>query len=303
MGRKNQIQKKNINKNFFIKRVNYDIDNGNELNSSKNKTMELCSKIKKKSFKKKLSKRKKLNFNKAYNMETIPGKIEEIKNKPVSKINKNLNSTILNNYEDLQDMDYEKAIVYDKRNYIKIFWSFLVDSQIILETFCTENYLYLFVIKLSFFVFTFQISFFLNALFYTDEYVSDAYHNDGVLDFIVGLPKSIYSFVATLIITNLLKMLSNSKNELTKVINNRKRYDNYMDIIDKKLSKLRKKLIIYFILLFLLGLFFSYYLESFAMDSLISIIGCILISFLRFISIRKQIKCCYVLSNIISTFI
>jgi len=303
VGRKNQIQKKNINKNFFIKRVNYDIDNGNELNSSKNKTMELCSKIKKKSFKKKLSKRKKLNFNKAYNMETIPEKIEEIKNKPVSKINKNLNSTILNNYEDLQDMDYEKVIVYDKRNYIKIFWSFLVDSQIILETFCTENYLYLFVIKLSFFVFTFQISFFLNALFYTDEYVSDAYHNDGVLDFIVGLPKSIYSFVATLIITNLLKMLSNSKNELTKVINNRKRYDNYMDKIDKKLSKLRKKLIIYFILLFLLGLFFSYYLESFAMDSLISIIGCILISFLRFISIRKQIKCCYVLSNIISTFI
>ena len=68
VGRKNQIQKKNINKNFFIKRVNYDIDNGNELNSSKNKTMELCSKIKKKSFKKKLSKRKKLNFNKAYNM-------------------------------------------------------------------------------------------------------------------------------------------------------------------------------------------------------------------------------------------
>ena len=55
MGRKNQIQKKNINKNFFIKRVNYDIDNGNELNSSKNKTMELCSKIKKKHLKKEFS--------------------------------------------------------------------------------------------------------------------------------------------------------------------------------------------------------------------------------------------------------
>jgi len=219
-------------------------------------------------------------------------------------------------------MDYEEAIIYDKRNYLRMYWSFLLDSQIILGTFCTENYLNLFVIKLSFFVFTFQISFFLNALFYTDEYVSDAYHNDGVLDFITGLPKSIYSFIATLITTNLLTMLSNSKSELTEVINNRRQYNNYLDIIDKKLSKLRKKLIVYFILVFLLNIFFSYYvtvfcavyrnsqkywfygcLESFAMDSLISLIACIFITLLRFISIRKQIKCCYVLSNIISIFI
>ena len=88
-----------------------------------------------------------------------------------------------------------------------MYWGFLVDSQIILGTFCTEDNLDLFVIKLSFLVFTFQISFFLNALFYTDEYISDAYHNEGVLDFLSGLPKSIYSSVATLIITNLLRML------------------------------------------------------------------------------------------------
>ena len=153
-------------------------------------------------------------------------------------------------------------------------------------------------------------------MFYTEEYVSDAYHNEGVLDFITGLPKSIYSFIATLITTNLLKMLSNSKSELTEVINNRREYNNYLDIIDKKLSKLRKKLIAYFILLILLNIFFLHYvtvfcavyrnsekywfygcLESFAMDSLISLLDCIFISLLRFISIKKRIKCCYALSN------
>ena len=72
--------------------------------------------------------------------------------------------------EDLQEMNYEHAIIYDKRSCLKIYWSYLVEVQIILGTFCTENYLTLFVIKLSFFVFTFQISFFLNAFFYTDEY-------------------------------------------------------------------------------------------------------------------------------------
>ena len=57
-----------------------------------------------------------------------------------------------------------------------MYWAFLVDKQIILETFCKDNYLTLFVIKLSFLVCTFQISFFLNAFFYTDEYISNAYH-------------------------------------------------------------------------------------------------------------------------------
>ena len=47
--------------------------------------------------------------------------------------------------------------------------------------------------------------------FYTDEYISNAYYNDGVLDFFSSLPKSIYSLIATIVITNLLNMLSNSK--------------------------------------------------------------------------------------------
>ena len=96
-------------------------------------------------------------------------------------------------------------------------------------------------------IFNFQINLFLNAFFYTDEYISDAYHNNGVLDFFTSLPKSIYSFIATLIITNLLKMLSNSKSELTRVIRNKRKDNNYIFFINNKLGKLRKKLIVYHI--------------------------------------------------------
>ena len=92
-------------------------------------------------------------------------------------------------------MEFKEAIIYDKRSFLKMYWSFLVDSQIILGTFFTENYLNLFIIKISFFISIFEISFFLNALFYSDDYISDAYHNNGVLDFFSGLPKSIYSFI------------------------------------------------------------------------------------------------------------
>ena len=137
--------------------------------------------------------------------------------------------------EDLQDMEYEYAIIYDKSSYLRICWAFLIDTQIILGTFCTENYLHLFIIKLSFLVFNFQISLFLNAFFYTDEYISDAYHNDGLLDFISGLPKTIYSFMVTIIITNLLRKLSNSKEELKRIIRKEIKNKDYLYIIDFKL--------------------------------------------------------------------
>ena len=284
--------------------------------------------INKKNFRKlKLSKRRNSHkiilkheniLNNVHKIETISGKENDKKN---SNINKTKLIRILKNDEEIQDMDYEEAILHDNRTFLRIYWSFLLDSQIILETFCTDNYLDLFVIKLSFFIFNFQISFFLNALFYTDDYISDAYHNDGVLDFISGLPKVIYSFIATLITTNLLKMLSNSKTELIQVIRRRKKYHNYLHIINKKISKLKKKLIVYFIFTFSLGLFFLYYittfcavyrnsqkywfygcLESFAMDSFVSIIACIFLSLLRYISIRYRVKYCYALANFISIF-
>ena len=203
-----------------------------------------------------------------------------------------------------------------------MYWAFLVNSQIILGTFCTENYLNLLVIKLSFFLFTFQISFFLNAFFYTDEYISNAYHNNGVLDFFSGLPKSVYSFVATLITTNLLKMLSNSKSELKKIIVEKRKEDNYIFLINIKLRKLRNKLIIYFFFIFSFGLLFLYYvsafcsvyrhsqtywfigcLESFGIDSLVAVILCIVLAFCRYMAIKKHLKCLFILANIINTFL
>ena len=175
---------------------------------------------------------------------------------------------------------------------------------------------------MSFLVFTFQINFFLNAFFYTDEYISDAYHNNGVLDFISGLPKSIYSFIAALLITNLLKMLSNSKNELIKVIRDNSKFNDYFRIINIKLSKLSKKLIVYFILVFLFESFFLYHvvvfcavyrysqkywflgcLESFGIDLLSAFIICIFLALLRYISIKRKIKCLYIFTNIINKFL
>ena len=117
-------------------------------------------------------------------------------------------------------------------------------------------------------------------------------------------------------------MLSNSQNELKNVIKKKRLSANYRIIINQTLNKLKIKLIIYFIIVFFLEIFCLYYvtafcavyrfsqkywffgcLESFAMDSLVALIVCIFLSFLRYISIKKRIKCFYILANIIGTFL
>ena len=144
--------------------------------------------------------------------------------------------------EDFLYINYYVAINLDKRSCIKIFWSFLVNTQIILGICFTSNYLNLFVIKFSFLLIKFQINFFCNALFYTDKYISDTYYNDGKFDIFSGLLKSIYSFLVTLVITCLLSLLINSKSEIVNTIRNRTNKIDYLRQVNIKLKRLRTKL-------------------------------------------------------------
>ena len=213
-------------------------------------------------------------------------------------------------------MEYEEIIEKDKRTFSRMLWSNFVYSKIILGTFFTENNFNLFVIKLSFFIYTFQISLFLNSFFYSDEYISDAYYNNGVLNFIFGLPKSIYSAIVSFIITSLLKLLSNSENKLNKITKEYNKEKKYEEIINDNLKILRNKLIAYYILVFLFGLIFLYYvasfcavyrysqkywflgfLESYAINFIIAIIVCFFVSLFRYKSIQKKSKCFFIFSK------
>ena len=322
--RVNNQNKKRLNKNIDVLNNQSQPSSGTKINSTNNMLISHNLGNKDKNNLSKDNKGIKINVVNIHNNKNIynlKSSKKEINKKSKSNI-KNNSNPLFRTINDLQDMDYSEAIIYDKRNCIKIYWGFLVNSQIILSTFFTDNHLDLFIIKLSFFIFTFQITFFLNAFFYTDDYISDAYHNDGILDFFSGLPKSIYSFVATLVTTDLLRMLSSSRGELVRLIKQRRNFKNYLYFIQLKLSKLRKKLIIYFILVFLFALSFTYYvtafcavyknsqmywfygcLESFGMDFIVALTICIFLALFRFISIKKRIKCLYILANIISTFI
>ena len=223
------------------------------------------------------------------------------------------------------DFDYENALKYDSRSFLLIYWDYIRCSHIIINTFFYEIYLELRYIKIIFLFFTFGMEFFLNAIFYTDDYVSKVYSNNGVLDFFSGLPKSVYSFLMCIFINIFLHKLSNSKNKLKEVLNhkidNNNNY-NYKKICNNILMNLKKKLIIFLILIFLLYLFFFYYVSCFCAvyhnnqklwfyGSVESILIGIFLPFftlifntiLRYISIKCKCKLLYKLVSILDIFL
>ena len=210
----NKVEKMKIrNKNGYI---NYKNDSIKQLNN--NNEFLMTQNVKEESYNKKSINIKNESFKKENKTDNSDIKNQKISNKKFMlekkrkkhtlKFNKLKNgknkccSIIISKKEDdLNDMYYEDIINNDNRTYIRMYWAYFVYSKINSGTFCTENNLNLFIIKLSFFLFTFEISLFFNAFFYSDEYISDAYYNNGILDFVSGLPKSIYSTIISYIIS------------------------------------------------------------------------------------------------------
>ena len=327
--KKYRLEPKNIS---ILKTTDILPSNDNDCNNeNKNLNVYLHSKKRKEKIKIKKEKEKEkenyITFRNNHNKNISSGNIilTSTKLETESEMNKEKIKTKLGNMrlkfkkvdyaytdEELRGMNFEQALRHENRPFCRIYLAILIEEHIILNTFCTDAYVELRSVKLSFLVFSFQISFFLNAFFYTDEYISEIYHNNGVLNFFSSLPKSLYSFIVTLILANLLKILSNSKKQFMKIIKEREKKKDYIEQTENELLKLRKKLIIYYAIIFILGIFFFYYvsafcavytnsqkfwlygcLESLALDLSTPLPICLVLTSFRYLGLKKQTKCLY----------
>ena len=233
-----------------------------------------------------------------------------------------INEMIIYNNEIFFDFNYEKALKYDTRSFLAMYWDYVKGGQIVINTLCYEIFLELRYIKIIFMFFSFSMEFFFNALFYSDDYVSDIYSNNGILDFFSNLPKSIYSFIMSAVINFFLEYLSNSKNKLIDVLKNEINEKKYKKICKDLITNLKKKLIIFFIIIFLLLLFFLYYitcfcavyhnnqkfwvygsLESIAMGMIFPFFTSLLIASLRYISLKYKCKLLFKINECLNFFL
>ena len=206
-------------------------------------------------------------------------------------------------------LEYEEALELDKRGFCLIYWGYLKEEQIILNTFILEDFLHLRIIKIYIFFFSF----------------SDLYSRQGIYDFLNDLPKSILSSVIGLILMFILNILSNSQNAFEEIINDEKNYKSFFlfkEKVNKILKNLKIKLFFFFIINFILMIGFWYYVSSFCavyfntqkyvvistlqsilISMLVPFPFCIIMTILRLISLRFKCKCLYVINNYIDNLI
>ena len=166
------------------------------------------------------------------------------------------------NIEELDNLEYEKAIKVDKRTKIQYYYSLLKKEHLILFTFFPINDYNLMSLKISLFLVSFSLYLSINGFFFNDDTMHKIYEDNGAFDIISQIPKVLYSSLISSIINIILKTLSLSEKNILKI----KQEKNIVNVVkmSKEIEKcLRIKFIFFYLLSLILMLFFWYFISCF----------------------------------------
>ena len=208
-------------------------------------------------------------YEKKYTLQKVYQKKNTLKKSLTLRKNKNKNNNketteliYKYNNDELNSMNYEDAIVYDKRTYFQYYISLIKQKHLIIFTFFNKNDYNLFSIKLTLFIFSFSLYFTVNALFCDDNTMNKIYQNHGQLKLYFYTLHIIYSTLISSFITLILKALALSSKNILKIKNIQEKKTALLESI--KLNKLLNiKFNIFYIISFLLLIFFWYFISAF----------------------------------------
>ena len=178
--------------------------------------------------------------------------------KTINKIDRNKNNNnIINKLksEDINKLPYTRAIYKDKRNFIEIFISIIIDKLEFINLFCGDEKLK--TILFCQYIISLLIDYFFNTLLYSDDIVSHKYHNNGKLDFIVSFSLSLLSNLITSIISHFFNNSKEIEEKLQEILELNREYK-YLRTTNKFLKLLKIKIII-FVIYEILIIFLCYY--------------------------------------------
>ena len=234
--------------------------------------------------------------------------------KKIETDNNNNNNNKDKNMEekDFNYMAYTKALRLDKRNIFLIYLSILkMKIEIISIFFYPEEFTHK-SLTLSIYLLNILFSYFMNALLYTDDIVSQKYHNNGKLDLLTTIFLSLISNIISNIIFNGIKNLSSYKEYLSFMIKDVCKQYSFILVFTKLYKLVKIKVCFYFVISFLISFLSIYYLLIFCqlykasqisllinyimglIESLIySISISLIISMMRFIGLKYKKKYIY----------
>ena len=182
-------------------------------------------------------------------------------NDNLEKFNDNPNPKNLND-EELNSLDYDGALLIDKRTYFQYYWSLLKRKQLILFTFIPANDYNLFSVKICLFLLSFSLYFTINGFFFSDETMHKIHEDKGKFNIVYQIPQILYSTIITAIINMILKQLSLSEKNIIAIKQEKdiKQMTNYSKRVKICINI---KLIVFFILYILFLVFFWYFISCF----------------------------------------
>ena len=176
----------------------------------------------------------------------------EIDKKKSSRKTINENSNDMNNEtnnekfdkKDINELAYNQAIIYDKRNIFQIFGSLIIVKLELINIFCGNEKFK--IILICEYILSLLLNFFFNTLLYSDDVISDNYHNNGELDFFVSLVLSLLSNIITSIILYYIKFSKGIDERIELILELKSKNDYIRNLIIYN-KYLRLKFICFFI--------------------------------------------------------
>jgi hypothetical protein len=258
----------------------------------------------------KYNKGRKLNNNKAFKIK------ENISKKKEEKLI-NLEEYLMTS---LDDLDYDEAIMREKRNICKIFIEKLVVKQMILDLFYNNNWIIPKTIKAIFFIVRIDLYLFVNALFYSEDYITELYFSNKKEEFFSFIPRSlnriIYASVVSTVLDFIISLLFPSENKIKKILLRKKHLKEMKNKIIIAIKKIINNYWIFIGVSYIFTIITWFYVSCFnnvypylkiewikssifiiIILQFISIISCLLYAVFRFISIKCKSEKIFKFSN------
>ena len=97
-------------------------------------------------------------------------------------------------------MEFEDALKNDNRTFCEYYCERFKENQIIIDTFCNPEILKPIAIKIIIFLLNIILYFFINRLFFSQDYVSILFHLNKMDTILSFFPRSITRFIYTTIV-------------------------------------------------------------------------------------------------------
>ena len=261
------IIKRNLEKVNNNKKPSVSTPKNNYIIITKGKTNLPINPVKKKAYISNLLNKKEKSENKKEKSSNKKEKSENKKEKSSNKKEKNNNKKEKSNNKKKEDefncLPYTKALKLDRRNIISIYLSIIkMKIDIIQILFYSGEFVHK-SITLSLYMLEFLFSFFMNAFLYTDDIVSEKYHNNGQLDIFTSLGLSLTANIASSILIYYIKKLVSYREYLTIMVKEINRKFAYILIFQKLYKCLKIQVFLFFFVSLILSSFMMIYILTF----------------------------------------